>query len=80
MAYSQRADNFFVADPVKAAAGGAAALRTVRRAAEDAGLDASVEVGGIVDRHFGKRQSEGLVGGSTKARPMPGFIRSLGNL
>lgn len=39
---------------MQAAADGAAALRTIGRAAEDAGFNAAAEVGGIIDGHSGE--------------------------
>src|SRR5580704_4805688 len=55
MADCQRACEFFVTDPMQAAAGGTATLRAVRRAAENAGLDTRFEIGGKVDGHLGKK-------------------------
>ena len=55
MADCQRACEFFVTDPMQAAAGGTATLRAVRRAAENAGLDTRFEIGGKVDGHFGEK-------------------------
>src|SRR5688572_19424211 len=49
-----RAEQFLLSDPVQAGADGAAALRAIGIAAEEAGLDPGLEIGGIVHRHFGK--------------------------
>ena len=49
-------------DPVEGAADGAAALGTVGRAAENAGFDAALEIGGIVGGHFGEEAIVGIFG------------------
>lgn len=58
---------FFGFDPVQGAADGAAALRAVGRAAENAGLDAAFEVGGIVGGHF-REQAIVRIFGRTEER------------
>ena len=67
MAHFQGAHYFFRLDPVERAADGAAALRAVRRAAENARLDAAFKVRRIVGGHFREQAIVGI-GGRTKQR------------
>ena len=52
MADLERAYYLFGFDPVQGAANSAAALGAIGSAAEDAGFDATFEVGGIIGGHF----------------------------
>ena len=58
----ERAYHRFGLDPVEGAADRAAALGTVGRAAEDAGLDTAFEIGGIVGGHFREQAVVGILG------------------
>jgi len=58
----ERAYYLFSFDPVKGAADGAAALGAIGRAAEDAGFDATFEVGGIIGGHFREQAIVGILG------------------
>jgi len=58
----ERAYHLFGSDPVQGAADGAAALGAVGSTAEDAGLDAAFEVGGIVGGHFCEQAVVGIFG------------------
>src|ERR1700730_16561182 len=63
----QRARDFFTANPMQPAAGGTAALRTVRRATKHAWLNTRFEIGGIVDGHFREKTVLGTAGGINKS-------------
>ena len=54
MADAERPNYFFAANPMQAAAGAATTLRAIRRAAEDAGFDARLQIGGVIGGHLGK--------------------------
>src|SRR5208282_2718265 len=55
MPHAQWTGNFDRSNPMQGAAGGTAALRAVRRPAEDAGLDARLQIRGNIDGHFGEQ-------------------------
>src|SRR5690349_6275571 len=42
-------------EPMQTAADGATALRTIGSSTEDAGLNSSLQIGGVIGRHFGEQ-------------------------
>jgi hypothetical protein len=58
----ERAYYLFGFDPVQGAANSAAALGAIGSAAEDAGFDATFEVGGIIGGHFREQAIVGILG------------------
>ena len=62
MADPERAYYLFGLDPVQGAADCAAALGAIGSAAEDAGFDATFEVGGIIGGHFREQAIVGILG------------------
>ena len=62
MADFKRAYYLFGSDPMQGATDGAAALGAIGRAAEDTGLDAAFEVGGIIGGHFREEAIVGIFG------------------
>jgi len=52
MADAERANYFFAANPMQAAADATTTLRAIRGAAEDTGFDARLQIGGVIGGHL----------------------------
>ena len=52
MADAERANYFFAANPMQAAADATTALRAIRGATEDTGFDARLQIGGVIGGHL----------------------------